>query len=151
MKSSDTAKQKKRSLKNIKSKRKMSDLEKLPVELLEKVFLFCMNPDLPRSSPVIAGKLSSSVVYTKTIIAAFGPSWRRIQPWVDEQHEDLMLGGADPVVQVRNRHPISFPTKIDGGVVCAFAMSLGYSRSNFSSKGFSHSKRAPKPSRGAFL
>lgn len=53
----------------------MSDLEKLPTELLVAIFLHSMNMDLPRSSPVIGGKLSSEVVYTRTVIAAFGPTW----------------------------------------------------------------------------
>ncbi|KAE8440571.1 hypothetical protein EG329_007229 [Mollisiaceae sp. DMI_Dod_QoI] len=70
-------KQKKKSLKNIKSRRKMSNLEKLPTEILETVFLFCLNFDLPKASPVIAGKLSSPIVYNKTILASFGPTWER--------------------------------------------------------------------------
>lgn len=70
-------KQKKKSLKNIKSRWKMSDLEKLPTEILETIFLFCLNLDLPNASPVIAGKLSSAMVYNKTIVAAFGPTWER--------------------------------------------------------------------------
>jgi hypothetical protein len=53
----------------------MSNLERLPVELLEKIFLFCMNLDLPRSSPVIGGKLSSETTYNQTLINAFGPTW----------------------------------------------------------------------------
>ncbi|KAE9380193.1 hypothetical protein N431DRAFT_432477 [Stipitochalara longipes BDJ] len=52
-------------------------LEKLPTELLERVFLYCMNLELPRASPVISGKLSSEVVYLHTIITAFGPTWER--------------------------------------------------------------------------
>ena len=59
-------------MKNIKSKRKMSRLEKLPTELLEKVFLYCFNLDLPRASPVIGGKLSSDHIYMRTMIKAFG-------------------------------------------------------------------------------
>ena len=83
-----------RSLKNIKSKRKMSDLEKLPVELLERIFLFCVNFDLPRATPVIAAKLSSEIVYSKTILAAFGPAWYKWYgcsqslPSDSREHED---------------------------------------------------------------
>lgn len=62
-------------MKTMKSRRKMSDLEKLPIELLEKVFLYCMNLDLPRSSPIIGGKLSSELIYTQTVINAFSPQW----------------------------------------------------------------------------
>ena len=68
---------KKRSLKNIKSKRKMSDLEKLPTEILETIFLFSLNFNLPNASPVIAGKLSSPIMFKKTIMAVFGPTWER--------------------------------------------------------------------------
>ncbi|RAL65989.1 hypothetical protein DID88_005650 [Monilinia fructigena] len=64
-----------RTMKNIKSKRKMSQLEKLPTELLETIFLYCLNLSLPACSPVIGGKLSSETVYSKTIIAAFDPIW----------------------------------------------------------------------------
>lgn len=53
----------------------MSNLEKLPTELLLEIFLHSMNIDLPRSSPVIGGKLTSELVYTRTIIVAFGPTW----------------------------------------------------------------------------
>ena len=53
----------------------MSLLERLPTELLEEIFLYCMNLDLPRSSPVIGGKLSSEVVYTRTVLAAFENTW----------------------------------------------------------------------------
>ncbi|TGO75120.1 hypothetical protein BELL_0233g00100 [Botrytis elliptica] len=64
-----------RTLKNIKSRRKMSELEKLPTEILEQIFFGCWNLSLPACSPVIGGKLSSVAVYNKIIIAAFGPVW----------------------------------------------------------------------------
>jgi hypothetical protein len=53
----------------------MSLLERLPTELLEEIFLYSMNLDLPRSSPVIGGKLSSEVVYIRTVLAAFENTW----------------------------------------------------------------------------
>jgi hypothetical protein len=53
----------------------MSNLEKLPTELLVEIFLYCLNLDLPKSSPVIGGKLTSELTYTRTIIEAFGPTW----------------------------------------------------------------------------
>jgi hypothetical protein len=62
-------------MKNIKPKKQMSRLEKLPVELLEMIYLFTMDISLPRSSPVIAGKLSWEGIYVQTIIGAFGPTW----------------------------------------------------------------------------
>lgn len=72
----------------------MSNLEKLPTELLEKVFLFCMNLQLPRASPVIAGKLSSEIVYLHTIMSAFGPTWDR---WHGRHKQILSLKGKEPV------------------------------------------------------
>ncbi|PQE21249.1 actin cortical patch protein [Rutstroemia sp. NJR-2017a WRK4] len=64
-----------RPLKHLKSRRKMSLLEKLPTELLETIFLYCLNLALPNCSPIIGGKLSSDATYTKTILAAFDPTW----------------------------------------------------------------------------
>jgi len=55
----------------------MSALEKLPTELIENIFLFSMNLDLPRASPIICGKLSSEHVYVRTVIAGFNDSWLR--------------------------------------------------------------------------
>ena len=77
----------------------MSSLERLPVELLEKIFLFCMNLDLPRSSPVVGGKLSSEIIYSQTLINAFGPTWnanlvRTLSSYLDEDP----IG--DPLLQV---------------------------------------------------
>ena len=66
---------KKRSLKNIKSKQFMSPLEKLPTELLANIFYYTMNFNLPRSSPIIAAKLSGEAIWKKTVIQAFGQTW----------------------------------------------------------------------------
>jgi hypothetical protein len=83
-------------LKNIKSKGKMAALERLPTELLEKVFLFALNFELPRSSPIIAAKLSSQHMYTSAIINLFGPTWEkqyqlvRKNKWLDV-YEDVGL------------------------------------------------------------
>ncbi|CZT47755.1 uncharacterized protein RSE6_08357 [Rhynchosporium secalis] len=70
----------------------MSLLENLPMELLELVFQFCLNLDLPKASPVLAGKLTSITVYNWTIMRAFGPSWERgfarHQVIGEKDHED---------------------------------------------------------------
>lgn len=55
----------------------MSKFERLPTELLEKIFLFSMSLDMPNASPVIAGKLSSEIIYSQAILFAFGPTWDR--------------------------------------------------------------------------
>ena len=53
----------------------MSQLERLPTELLENIFLYCLNLSLPACSPIIGGKLSSEAIYNKTVVAAFHPTW----------------------------------------------------------------------------
>lgn len=108
-KSSELTAKKTRSLKHLKSRRKMSCLEKLPVELLTRVFLFSLNFELPRSSPIIGGKLSSDHVYVRTIIAAFHNSW-----FCD--YAKIMN------VEVPNCSPVS-PRKLDSHVlqVCNFS------------------------------
>ncbi|CAL3964067.1 unnamed protein product [Diplocarpon coronariae] len=55
----------------------MSPLEKLPTELLERVFQFCLNLDLPKASPIVAAKLSSQTICGWTVMRIFGPSWAR--------------------------------------------------------------------------
>lgn len=53
----------------------MSHLEKLPTELLEDVFSYALNISLPKSSPVIGGKLSNKMIYSRAVNAAFSPTW----------------------------------------------------------------------------
>lgn len=53
----------------------MSSLESLPTELLIDIFLLSLNLELPRSSPIIAGKLSSERTILDTIIGVFEPTW----------------------------------------------------------------------------
>ncbi|KAM0140574.1 hypothetical protein ACHAO1_002258 [Botrytis cinerea] len=82
-----------RTLKNIKSRRKMSQLERLPTEILEQIFFGCWNLSLPACSPVIGGKLSSVAVYNKIIIAAFGPVWDEWYGQLLDPALDLDYGG----------------------------------------------------------
>ncbi|MCJ1466689.1 magnesium ion transporter [Pseudocyphellaria aurata] len=51
--------------------RMLSSLERLPTELLEKVFFHCLNINLPRASPVLASALSSFHVKSQLIFKAF--------------------------------------------------------------------------------
>jgi hypothetical protein len=79
----------------------MSNLEKLPTELLVDIFLYSTNIDLPRSSPVIGGKLTSELVYTRTVIAAFGPTWdtgygHHIRRGPNYHGDDYPLSGFPP-------------------------------------------------------
>ncbi|KAF5872962.1 putative inner membrane magnesium transporter mrs2 protein [Botrytis fragariae] len=82
-----------RTLKNIKSRRKMSELERLPTEILEQIFFGCWNLSLPACSPVIGGKLSSVAVYNKIIIAAFGPVWDKWYGQLLDPRLDLDYSG----------------------------------------------------------
>ncbi|OBT79833.1 hypothetical protein VF21_01598 [Pseudogymnoascus sp. 05NY08] len=56
--------------------RSMTLLERLPTELLEKIFLVSLNFNLPRSSPIIGIKLSNQYIYITTTVAIFEPTWR---------------------------------------------------------------------------
>lgn len=67
----------------------MSSLERLPTEILEKVFLFALNFDMPRASPVLAGKLGSRYIHIETIVAAFGPTWDRRYARIKHGNADL--------------------------------------------------------------
>ena len=71
----------------------MAALEKLPIELLQKVFLLSMNLDLPRSSPIIAGKLSGEHTYIQFLTLVFGPTWE----WdYSMRTNDVILMSDDP-------------------------------------------------------
>lgn len=80
----------------------MSLLEKLPTELLERVFLFCIELNLPRASPIIAAKLSSDHIFTQCVIAAFGPWWRQMRNWENSdawEIKDTRNGEMSPEAQ----------------------------------------------------
>ncbi|RDW83838.1 uncharacterized protein DSM5745_04164 [Aspergillus mulundensis] len=52
-------------------KRVLSRLESLPVELIEKIFLYSLSVSLPRSSPSIRAAVSSERVYRALMLLAF--------------------------------------------------------------------------------
>lgn len=120
----------------------MSHLEKVPTELLVEIFLYSMNMDLPRSSPVIGAKLSSELIYTRTVIAAFGSTWhdgygecklRSNALWsyaiskhfpvlVDPKDDDAAVGA----LQVSNAHPALAQGQCSNPcTVCYLAMPVG--------------------------
>ncbi|CCU74413.1 hypothetical protein BGHDH14_bghG000309000001001 [Blumeria hordei DH14] len=66
---------------------KVSALEKLPTEIVEKIFKLCLNLDLPRSSPVIGAKLANWNIYKSLILSGFEVTWRKSLPV--ENEEDL--------------------------------------------------------------
>jgi hypothetical protein len=49
----------------------LSRLESLPVELIEKIFLYSLNVNLPRASPSLAATVSSERIYRALILRAF--------------------------------------------------------------------------------
>ncbi|KAG5969651.1 hypothetical protein E4U58_001262 [Claviceps cyperi] len=57
------------------SSRSRSSLQNLPVELLEKIFLYSMNLALPRSNPLLGAKLSAKVTRRRVFMAAFHETW----------------------------------------------------------------------------
>ncbi|EPE26673.1 hypothetical protein GLAREA_02586 [Glarea lozoyensis ATCC 20868] len=101
---------KKRSLKSLKSRRKMSLLERLPTELLETVYLYALNINLPRASPIISGKLSSELIYHKTVIAAFGPTW---EYWKQFEQEFDIHGCRRAFLDPDNSYLLFGPPKYD--------------------------------------
>ncbi|PLB49382.1 hypothetical protein P170DRAFT_436962 [Aspergillus steynii IBT 23096] len=50
---------------------KRSRLEALPVELIEKIFLYSLNANLPRASPSLAAAVSSERIYRALVLLAF--------------------------------------------------------------------------------
>jgi len=97
----------------------MSHLEKLPTELLETVFLYCLNINLPRSSPIIGAKLSSKLIYTRTLLSAFGPTWDRYygmrRIWSETNERPPLVGpenseNGDLVINVEGQSEPGDPT-----------------------------------------
>ncbi len=81
----------------------MAALERLPTELLIKVFLFSLNLELPRASPIIAGKLSSERTIVETIIGVFEPTWtyqKNRQFKIENEYSNSNDIPGDPVLQV---------------------------------------------------
>ncbi|RLM01558.1 hypothetical protein CFD26_108655 [Aspergillus turcosus] len=60
-----------------KRRKTLSVLEALPVELIEKIFLYSLNVNLPRASPSLAAAVSSERIYRVLILLAF---WNDFAP-----------------------------------------------------------------------
>ncbi|KAI1804799.1 hypothetical protein F4811DRAFT_518494 [Daldinia bambusicola] len=54
---------------------KASYLEKIPLEILERILWYSENVNLPRSSPLVGRLLSGHSTLRETFIAAFQPTW----------------------------------------------------------------------------
>lgn len=53
-----------------------SNIEKsMPLEVLERIFWFSENVNLPRASPRLGRLLSGASTLRETFLAAFGPTW----------------------------------------------------------------------------
>jgi len=91
-----------------KRKRQLSMEEKLPLEILERIFLLSGNLSLPRCSGRIGYLLSNRNVLMELIITAFGPTWDMWFGCVTEEVAsykgyaawDAMRFGGDPEFQV---------------------------------------------------
>jgi hypothetical protein len=58
--------------KRLKKEKQLSRLESLPIELIEMIFFYAPNLNLPRASSTLAAALSSEHTYRTLIIFAFG-------------------------------------------------------------------------------
>ena len=87
----------------------MATLEKLPTEILTPIFLFSMNLDLPRASPIIAGKLSSRLTIVETIANAFSPTWEYYYELVKGDGSTRTEVAGDPKLQVSSVRLIKVP------------------------------------------
>jgi len=83
-------------------------IERLPVEILERIFLLSENLGFPRSSHRIGYSLSRPSFRTALIVAAFGPTWDMWfgcpRPLIQSYHgylEDHDHVGGNPKFQVR--------------------------------------------------
>lgn len=90
-------------------------IERLPLEVLEQIFLFSKNTNLPKSSPYIGRTLSERLTLLRLVVEAFGPTWdvwfgcvpgtvRSYDGW----ERDAKRFGGDPKFQVRYADVVLF-------------------------------------------
>ncbi|KAL4898648.1 hypothetical protein BDV59DRAFT_197537 [Aspergillus ambiguus] len=80
-------------------KQKLSLLEQLPVELIEKIFLTSLNVNLPRCSPSLAAAVSSERIYRALILLAF---------WNDDAAVPTTSStGVSKILRPLEYHPLS--------------------------------------------
>ncbi|KAI1259850.1 hypothetical protein F5Y18DRAFT_407941 [Xylariaceae sp. FL1019] len=61
---------------NMKPRPKASDIQRsLPLEILEQIFWWSENVNLPKASPLLGSRLSGPPTLRKTFNQAFGPTW----------------------------------------------------------------------------
>jgi len=86
------------SLKSLTAKRMMTTFERLPTELLEKIFFYSLNFNLPRSSPIIGVRLSNQHIYLTTAMAVFDPTWRHTY--------ELSIGSEDMALDLQSQQDV---------------------------------------------
>ena len=52
-------------------RKKLTELERLPLELLELIFFYALNPNMARASPLLGKALSSERIFRRLIVEAF--------------------------------------------------------------------------------
>lgn len=84
--------------------RKLSTVETLPVELLRKIYFYCLNVNFPRASPYLAAGLSSESVYRLSILLAY---------WDNDTYDDsqyivkFVFGGNPARYEILGAYPHS--------------------------------------------
>ncbi|KAL4976456.1 hypothetical protein BDW66DRAFT_159646 [Aspergillus desertorum] len=73
----------------LKPRRKLSRLESLPVELIEKIFLYSLNINLPRCSPSISAAVSSERIYRVLTLLAFFDAEKTVFPGLHQPKQDV--------------------------------------------------------------
>ncbi|KAL4992831.1 hypothetical protein BDW68DRAFT_184019 [Aspergillus falconensis] len=72
-----------------KTRRRLSRLESLPVELIEKIFLYSLNVNLPRCSSSISAAVSSERIYRALTLLAFFDAEKTVLPNIHQQDQDV--------------------------------------------------------------
>lgn len=85
--------------------KKLSILESLPVELVEKIFLYSLNVNLPRASPVLRAAVSREPVYRVLIILAL---WKDTTDWPAYEYQNR-----DDVTIPRILRPLDYHSPLD--------------------------------------
>ncbi|KAJ5758846.1 hypothetical protein N7520_006002 [Penicillium odoratum] len=86
--------------------RRLSMLEVLPVEIIEKIFLYSMNVNLPRASHVVAAALSSERIYRLLILLAFWEDPPVFQKYYPAGHPGTLKHGSPAIKAIFN--PIDY-------------------------------------------
>lgn len=82
-----------------KPRKRLSRLESLPVELIEEIFLYSLNINLPRCSHLIAAAVSSERIYRALLLLAFFDNdvARFVMSDIDQSNLDEPFNSTDPI------------------------------------------------------